>query len=294
MQCYSPYYVKNQYTNTRGQNKVTPVPCGKCQPCKKRRARHWVFRLEEEAKQSSSVSFLTLTYADEHLPKSKNGFATLVKKDFQGFMKRLRTTCPTNKLKYYACGEYGSEQHTTRPHYHAVLFNVPHSVINNTELVKSTWDKGRVELEIPENNGKTTNYVTGYITKSTFERRDHIDTNTGLITEDDRLAEFSLMSKKMGLSYLTDKMIKYFKQRKIFVIIGAAGELISMPRYYKQKIFTPSELSEMYKEYINLQDENIEQEINDIGSEYFKRQHDQIKALLRKTEKENKLKRQKL
>jgi hypothetical protein len=156
------------------------------------------------------------------------------------------------------------------------------------------WNKGIVTLEYPNNEAKTTNYVTGYITKSTFERRDHIDINTGLITTDDRLAEFSLMSKKMGLSYLTDKMIKYFKDRKIFVIQGPGGELISMPRYYKQKIFTPTELSEMYQEYINLQDENIEQEINDIGSEYFRRQNEQIKALLRQTEKENKLKRLKL
>ena len=98
----------------------------------------------------------------------------------------------------------------------------------------------------------------------------------------------------MGLSFLTDKMVKYFKDRKIFVIQGSGGELISMPRYYKQKIFTPTELSAMYEEYINLQDENIEQEINDIGREYFRRQNEQIKALLRKTKKENNLKRLKL
>lgn len=298
MQCFSPYYVKNQYTNTRGQNKVTPVPCGKCVTCKKRRARHWTFRLHQEAKQSKSVSFLTLTYKDEHLPKSKNGFATLDKKDFQLFMKKLRIECPKSnkqhRIKYYAVGEYGAEHHTTRPHYHAVMFNVPHRLIQSPLKITEIWGKGRVDLEYPKNESKTTNYVTGYITKSTFERRDHIDTSTGLITEDDRVAEFSLMSKGMGLSFLTDKMVKYFKDRKIFVIQGSGGELISMPRYYKQKIFTPTELSAMYQEYINLQDENIEQEINDIGREYFRRQNEQIKALLRKTKKENNLKRLKL
>jgi hypothetical protein len=73
------------------------VPCGKCVACKKRRATHWSFRLNEEAKLSSSASFLTLTY--EKTPISKNGFQTLVKRDFQLFLKRLRKTCPTKKRK---------------------------------------------------------------------------------------------------------------------------------------------------------------------------------------------------
>lgn len=285
MQCFSPYLVQNQYTNVNGQNRVTPVPCGKCINCKKRRSRHWVFRLDQEARRSSSVSFLTLTYDDQHLPISKNNFYTLRKKDFQLFMKNLRHLAPTNKIKYYACGEYGSEQHTVRPHYHAVLFNLPHSIINSPHLVANAWGRGISQLEYPRNTDMTTSYVTGYITKSTFEKESDYD---------DREPEFSLMSKKMGLNYLTPQMIKYFRDRKIFTIVKENGELISMPRYYKNKIFSPQELKEMYKEYINILDIDMENKIKDIGSEYFKRQADEIKALLRKTEINNKLKRQKL
>jgi len=285
--------VQNKYTNIHGLNKVTPVPCGKCVNCKKRRSRHWVFRLQEETKVSSSVSFLTLTYDDENLPKTENGFATIRKKDFQSWMKRFRQECPRSKnntrIKYYAVGEYGEKN--DRPHYHAVLFNVPHSIIRNPQKVVDTWKQGIIELEYPRNNAKTTNYVTGYITKSTFERRDHYDLNTGLITEDDRVKDFSLMSKGMGINYLTPKMINYFRDRQIFVIVREDGELISMPRYYKNKIFTPRELSKMYKEYINILDMDMEEEIKNIGSDYFKRQRDQIQALIRKTDKENKLKR---
>ena len=210
MQCFSPYMVKNKHTSLHGTNKVTPVPCGQCVPCKKRRSRHWVFRLDQEAQISTSVSFLTLTYADEYLPKSENGFATLVKKDFQLFMKRLRIACPTSnkqqRIKYYACGEYGSEYKTARPHYHAVLFNIPHTLIRDPLKIDKIWDQGIITLEYPRNAAKTTNYVTGYITKSTFQRRDHYNINTGLITADDRQAEFSLMSKNMGLSYLTPRI----------------------------------------------------------------------------------------
>ena len=79
------------------------------------------------------------------------------------------------------------------------------------------WDKGIITLEYPRNAAKTTNYVTGYITKSTFQRRDHYNINTGLITADDRQAEFSLMSKNMGLSYLTPEIKKFYRDTKTFV-----------------------------------------------------------------------------
>jgi len=290
MQCFSPYMVKNKHTSLHGTNKVTPVPCGQCINCKKRRSRHWVFRLNEEAKISSSAAFLTLTY--ENAPISINGFPTLVKKDYQDFMKRLRLLAPTSKketrIKYYACGEYGSK--TYRPHYHAILFNLPHNLINNPTQVYDTWKHGHIM--IAPNNEKTTNYVAGYITKQTFERRDHYDINSGLITADDRQQEFSLMSKNMGLSYLTPEIKKFYRDTKTFVIVKENGELISMPRYYKNHIFTSEELTQMYKEYINIIDEDIEQEINNIGSDYFKRHNDQIKALLRKTKINNNLKRQ--
>jgi hypothetical protein len=102
------------------------------------------------------------------------------------------------------------------------------------------------------------------------------------------------MSKKMGISYLTPQMVRYYQERKVFVIVRENGELVSMPRYYKNKIFTKQQLQEMYEEYVNVVNTDLEAEINNIGSEYYKRQVDEIKALLRKTEKQNKLKRVKL
>lgn len=70
-----------------------------------------------EAQLHSDNCFLTLTYADEFLPDG----GTLVKKDFQNFMKRLRKRNPGKRISYYHCGEYGET--TRRPHYHACLFN---------------------------------------------------------------------------------------------------------------------------------------------------------------------------
>lgn len=61
--------------------------------------------------------FITLTYSDQFLPAR----GTLVKSDFQKFMKRLRKEYDDRRISYFMCGEYGE---LGRPHYHAILFGV--------------------------------------------------------------------------------------------------------------------------------------------------------------------------
>ncbi len=272
MQCYTPFRVKNRHKDFNNQNLMLDVPCGKCLACKKRRASHWSFRLNEEAKASSSAAFLTLTY--ENVPISENGFHTLNKRDFQLFLKRLRKKCGTNKLKYYACGEYGTN--TNRPHYHAVLFNLPKHIIAQPQIIADTWQNGHIHLA--NNNLATINYVVGYMTKSNFER---------INTHDDRLPEFSLMSKGMGMGYLTPAMKNYYQQRKLFCIVRENGQIISMPRYYKQKIFTKEQLTEMYKTWIAENQHDFDTMFNSSKDE-----HEFYKNLIRKDKKENQLKRQ--
>jgi len=247
MQCQSPYLVKNKIV-TNSEYSSTPVPCGKCIPCLKRRTGHWSFRVEQEAKYSKSSCFLTLTY--NRVPLSQNGYPTLVKTDFQKFFKRLRKLVPNQKgpkrLKYFACGEYGTV--SQRPHYHAIVFNLPQNIINNATLIRKTWKHGHTL--VATNNIKTINYVVGYITKA--GKTDLIDKVNGLY--DDRVPEFQLMSKGLGEKYLTPQMINYYKERKLFCIVHKDGHILSMPRYYKQKIFNDSELKMLYKEWINIQE----------------------------------------
>ena len=40
-----------------------------------------------------------------------------------------------------------------------------------------------------------------------------------------------------SINYLTPQMKQYFRNTKTFVIVKENGELVSMPRYYKNKIF---------------------------------------------------------
>lgn len=111
--------------------KWSEIPCGYCEGCRIARSREWANRCMMELEYHDSAYFVTLTYDEAHVPHSyyadpDNGEVkeslTLRKRDFQLFMKRLRKAFPECKIRYYACGEYGSQ--TLRPHYHAIIYGL--------------------------------------------------------------------------------------------------------------------------------------------------------------------------
>jgi len=239
MACISPYYA---YVSDRW----IPTPCGRCPPCKKRRVDSWVFRLLQEDKVSWSAHFVTLTYDPDHVPISPNGFMTLTKGKhkegkrwiddccFTKYMKRLRklvkSECPGEyrPIKYYACGEYGSQN--KRPHWHAIIFNVP-----DEDMFFRAWSHKGVnfgDVHVGDVSGDSVAYCMKYIDKRSdpFHARD------------DRVREFSLMSKSLGASYLTSDVLSYHKSdiSRLFITLPG-GFRIAMPRYYKDRIFDADE-----------------------------------------------------
>lgn len=181
--CHSPFTVRDE--NDMG----IAVPCGKCVPCLKRRVSGWSFRLMTERNHSLSAHFITLTYDTAHVPLTKNGFMSLDKTHLQKFFKRLRKASPRSvAIKYYAVGEYGGR--SNRPHYHIILFNA------KVELIQQAWSTdgkhiGSVHYGNDEGvTEKSVGYTLKYVTKP---KRIPQHAN------DDRLPEFSLMSKDLGL-----------------------------------------------------------------------------------------------
>jgi hypothetical protein len=186
------------------------VPCGKCQECLQRRAEQWIFRIEQQMKVSVSAHFVTLTYSDQNIPITEcihNDqplyLPTLVRKDFQNFMKRLRKMQPTITIKYYMCGEYGGR--TGRPHYHAIILN------SDIEKIHAAWRKSEVTgvdgQGIPirtytqigmVNRGEVTPasiaYTVKYMQKGSWLKSGKY----GNLDVDTREKEFSLMSKEWG------------------------------------------------------------------------------------------------
>lgn len=218
MACLSPYAVKNQNGDKIG------VPCGKCMECRKRYASQWSFRLMQEEKVSSSAHFVTLTYDTKHVPITHNGFMSLNRRDCQLFMKRLRKhVCKyTNQtIKYFLCGEYGGM--FKRPHYHAIIFNVP-----DPTMIKLAWSLGDTHFGLVQ--AASIGYTTKYMVK---QKRIPMHAN------DDRLREFGLMSKGLGESYINQRTTKWHlidAQNRYYIPIEN-GKKITMPRYIKLKLY---------------------------------------------------------
>lgn len=94
------------------------VACGRCIGCRLDRAQQWAVRCVHEASLHDSNCVITLTYDEDHLPPG----GSLVRKDFQDFMKRLRRWFRGQRVGVFYCGEYGDG--LQRPHFHACLFGL--------------------------------------------------------------------------------------------------------------------------------------------------------------------------
>lgn len=143
------------------------VPCGRCIGCRLERSRQWAVRMMHESQMHPSSSFLTLTYDDDHLPPDGG----LDKSAFPRFMKRLRKKTGL-KLRYFHCGEYGSEN--GRPHYHAAIFGLwpsDREMIRvssglpcyTSDLLTRTWGSGFVEFG--SLTFSSAQYIAKYVTK---------------------------------------------------------------------------------------------------------------------------------
>lgn len=230
-----------KWINGHATNKI-PIACGKCPTCRINKVREWVFRLLQEEKRSFSSFFLTFTYNTTHVPITDNAFMTLDKSDMQKFFKRLRkrdkkewkkagykfTEKPA--IKYYCAGEYGSK--TYRPHYHVILFNV-----FNLESVFYAWTKEGVpigSIHIGDTNSDSVAYTVKYLDKTT---------GIPWHANDDRLKEFSIMSKNLGDNYLSPAIRKYHKEDLSRYYVMQDGWKVGMPRYYADKLkYTDEEM----------------------------------------------------
>lgn len=273
--CMTPFSI------TKETGSQMPVPCGKCPQCVKRRLTGWAFRLQQQLKVSNEAHFLTITYDNKHIPISSGFLPTLCKSDLQLFFKRLRKAHPKEeRIKYYAVGEYGTK--TARPHYHCVLFNA------HLNKIDPAWQLGNIHYG--QVNGASIAYTLKYMQKSKLQRLG------GWIygdVDDDREAPRSLMSKGLGENYLSENMVKWHQQdvlnRSYLTLEG--GKKISMPRYYKDKVYQWWEKNMIAEQIIKQMDLQTKQHWND--PMYFHNQNEGYKAafykLQRAAEKEDKL-----
>lgn len=165
--CLTPILVPNpKFGNVINQSPFLEVPCRVCPECQESRKREWCFRLENELKDSSSAYFLTLTYNPDNVPLDYDcQQMVLNKKHVQDFIKRIRFYYPKSdgfNIRYFIVGEYGDKFH--RPHYHAIIFNLPLPLHDATRFVERVWSFGFVQVGHCTVGG--INYACKYMLKS--------------------------------------------------------------------------------------------------------------------------------
>lgn len=245
------------------------LPCGRCSGCRLERSRQWAMRCVHESKLWPANSFITLTYDDKFLPPG----GTLVKRDFQLFMKRLRDkfvdhtskeSYDATRVRFYACGEYG--ELNRRPHYHAILFNVAFKdrVFFKKNYRGENWYVSKV-LDDLWGNGyasvadvsfDSAAYVARYVMKKIDGPLAEVPKANGLthyeVYDENgeifrRLPEFTLMSRDGGIGINWYKRYGAETYNHDSVIIN--GRPVRPPRFYdgKFEVDNPTRLAALKK-----------------------------------------------
>ncbi len=195
------------------QDDPLTIGCGRCIGCKLERSRQWAMRCTHEASLHQDNCFITLTYDEKHLPNN----ASLDKNEWRLFMKRLRRHLYPQKIRFFACGEYGTNTDITsldligRPHYHAILFGIdlhtthPDGRYNDkyliqetdttklytSELLQKIWPKGYSTV------GECTFQSAAYIARYCLKK---ITGDESVLHYAGRIPEFSTQSRRPGIA----------------------------------------------------------------------------------------------
>lgn len=220
------------------------MPCGKCEGCRKSRAREWALRCKLESSGHQSTAFLTLTYNDEHLPHtlSKQHYADFIRQLRKQHAKRHQTT---GLIRHFGSGEYGEQNQ--RPHYHALIFGLH---ISERDLVEQAWNKGFTTVE--EVTDARIAYCAGYTSKKlAYRDRVHgsaiIDYETGEYLGKWQ-SPFLQMSRNPGIGYTA--AMRHAKSWRHFAV-HQDGYRIPVPRYYHDAWLltaTPEQIEQLVEE----------------------------------------------
>lgn len=232
------------------------VPCGLCSDCLASHRNGWIRRLNAEANASVHSYFITLTYHDENLTFADSDTPVLNYRDVQLFFKKARKS--GQKFKYFGCGEYG--EHYGRPHYHCLIFynDLKYDI---TKLV-SHWKLGFTDIQfLTEGNLK-------YTTKDMLKERE-------LFQDVPRpLKPHIFCSKGIGIDFVKQNEQFYRDNPYEIPKMAFEGKGVSLPRYFKEKIFSDYERNihrrryEIIRRYTLSHNKNLcREEIKDLERE---------------------------
>lgn len=227
-------FVMPHHSHLHNFNFLT-LPCGQCIACRLSHSRQWATRMVHENHMHDSSCFLTLTYNNANLPPD----GSLVKEHLTKFFKRYRKSLGAKKIRYFACGEYGSK--LFRPHYHAVIFghDFPDKKLHQagkfplyTSLhLQSLWFYGF--SVIAAFSFESAAYVARYCVKKVNGKLK--DEHYG-----GRIPEYSVMSRRPGLG--ADFFYKFYDDIVNQDRVISRGGRQSMPPKYYDKLLSGCDL----------------------------------------------------
>jgi len=188
-----------------------------------------------EKQMHEDSSFVTLTYAN--VPEG----GSLVKRDLQLFMKRLRKA--RGRVRFFACGEYG--EGTYRPHYHLLLFGLDWpdkrfyknakagQPLYNSDALDRIWGLGHCVV------GSVDFDSCAYVSRYILEKRNGPQAAVWYCWTDadgvvhERVPEFVVMSRRPGVGSLWfDKFgSRAFELDSVIM----NGHEMKPPRFYEKK-----------------------------------------------------------
>jgi len=174
---------------------------------------------------------------------------------FQLFMKRLRAKYPKQRIRFFMCGEYGET--TSRPHYHAILFN--HNFTDRKPLkpldascklsasreLEALWFYGNSSIgELTfDSAAYVARYVLKKVTGDTAAKHYQVCDEYGELH--DRQPEFMHCSLKPGIGQPWLDRWRTDVYPHDYVIVN--GKKVKPPKYYDRKMtqFDAGEFSEI-------------------------------------------------
>lgn len=232
------------------------IPCGKCIGCRLQQSREWATRIMLEAQDHDECWFVTLTYDDEHVPELEfakdvdpdsgelldtGKLLTLCKRDLQLFNKRLRKHFSADKIRFFACGEYGET--TARPHYHSIYFGLHIKDLQffkmsklgdkyfTSDTLTRLWGNGHVLLA--QVTWESAAYVARYVTKKlTGDAAKYWYDDIGLT------APFTVMSRRPGIAsrYFEENASELLRFDGGYISTKKGSVNFPNPKYFKRKL----------------------------------------------------------
>ena len=235
------------------------VPCGKCVHCRVQRTQEWAVRIYHEMQYHDASVFLTLTYDDRFLPISLSRY------QLSKYFKRVRKHFPGRRIKYFACGEYGTnpsnplppEYSGMRAHYHAILFGVG---LSDCETIPGkppglklvggplfdAW-QGRGYAYVGTVSYNSARYVAGYVQKKLY--------GSMALKYGQREPPFSATSNGIGKRWA----FEFFDQLARDESVTVQGRSVGIPRYYLKQFDEYVEGEDFRLGLLQLQDEAREE-----------------------------------